>query len=153
MKIATLAIIVRDGKVLLGYKKKGEIGAKTLNGPGGKVEPGETLLHCVVREAREELGIHLIPSTLNEIAVITFFASGEPDFKVHIFWTDKFRGRPKETSEMIPQWVSVSTLPLDQMLESDRKWFPKAIRGERFRATVHYKESASGFQKIEFTPY
>ncbi|MEK7201186.1 MAG: hypothetical protein AAB737_00945 [Patescibacteria group bacterium] len=38
--IATLALIVRDGELLLGRKiKKGaDIGEQTLNGPGGKLE-------------------------------------------------------------------------------------------------------------------
>src|SRR4051812_41669810 len=102
MKIATLAIIVKDGNVLLGWKKKGEIGTKTLNGPGGKCEEGETIVECLVRETKEELDIELTPEALDEIAVITFFAAGEPSFKVHVFRTETFSGEPKETADMVP---------------------------------------------------
>ena len=42
MKTATLGIVLQDGNVLLGEKKKGEIGTGVLSGPGGKLDLGET---------------------------------------------------------------------------------------------------------------
>ena len=147
MKTATLAIIVREGKVLLGYKKKGEIGTGTLNGPGGKTEEGESLVDCVVRETQEELAITLFPEHLKKIAHILFFANGTPDFEVTIFYTSVFSGEPRETADMIPSWHSVEDLPIGQMLESDRMWFPKAVRGEMFSAHVYYKERARSFDR------
>ncbi len=153
MKIATLALIIQNGHVLLGRKKKGEIGTNTLNGPGGKLEPGESLVDCVVRETNEELGIKLVPEQLDEVAVITFYAAGEPDFKVHVYRTDYFEGTLAETADMIPAWYPCDDLPLDQMLESDRMWFGKAIAGEKFRADVYYLARAKDFQRIEFADY
>jgi 8-oxo-dGTP diphosphatase len=153
MKIATLAIILNNGKVLLGYKKKGEIGTGTINGPGGKKEEAETLIECLVRETLEEVGIHLSPMHLVETAIITFHAGGIPDFKVHVFRTEVFSGKPIETKDMIPEWYDIDDLPLDRMLESDQEWFTRAINGERFNANVYYKERAKSFEKIEFFPY
>lgn len=150
MKEATLAIIVQDGKVLLGFKKKGEIGSQTLNGPGGKTEPGETAAECVVRETREEVGITLDPAHLEEIALITFYHDSVPDFRVRVFYTNTFAGEPTETADMIPGWYDTHDLPFDKMLESDREWFAKATRGEHFSANVYYKERAAGFERIEF---
>ena len=43
-------------RVLLMRKKRG-VGSGLYNGPGGKVEPGESPRECAVREAREELRI------------------------------------------------------------------------------------------------
>ena len=153
MKIATLAIIVKDGKVLLGNKKKGEIGKGTMNGPGGKVEEGESLVECLVRETREELGIELDPAGLTETAVITFHVDGTPDFKVHVFLTGAFSGTPVETDDMIPGWYDIDSLPLDRMLESDREWFSKTAKGEKFRANAYYRKRASDFDRIEFFPF
>ena len=153
MKVATLAIIIKNNQVLLGFKKKGEIGSQTINGPGGKVEAGETLEECLVRETREEVGVELDENKLEKTAVITFFVKEVPDFEVHIFRTSSFSGTPKETLDMIPAFYDVDALPFDKMLESDRDWFEKAIRGERFNARVYYNERASGFKKIEFLPF
>lgn len=152
MKIATLAIIRKQNQVLLGLKKKGEIGSQTFNGPGGKQEEGESLVDCVTRETREEVGIELDRNALKLIAVITFHVGGIPDFEVHTYLTDTFSGTPSETDDMIPYWFDTNKLPLDRMLESDREWFSKAIAGEEFRANVYYKQRAANFERIEFFP-
>ena len=46
---ATLMFVLRDGRILLIEKKRG-LGAGKINGPGGKIEPGETPLQAVMRE-------------------------------------------------------------------------------------------------------
>jgi 8-oxo-dGTP diphosphatase len=154
MKTATLALIVRDGKVLLGEKKRGaEIGSGTLNGPGGKAEEGETLEQCVIRETREEFGIELDPAQVEKAAHIIFHAGGEPDFDVHVFMARGFSGEPRETAEMwTPEWHAADALPFARMLEADREWFARAAAGERFAAHARYRERAKGYEGIEFLP-
>ena len=153
MKIASLILMLRGTKVLLGEKyAKAEIGAKTLNAPGGKCEENESSLDCAIREAFEEVGVKLFPEHLKKVAVITFHAGGIPDFEVHTYHTSVFEGEPTSTSEMVPQWFETTNLPLERMLESDRTWFPKVLAGERFRANVYYRERAKGFEHIEFLP-
>jgi 8-oxo-dGTP pyrophosphatase MutT (NUDIX family) len=153
MKIATLAIITRDNTVLLGRNKKGFAEGK-LNGPGGKKEPtDETIEECVVRETEEEVGIRLDPAKLEKTAVITFYAGGVSDFEVHVYTTSHFTDEPHETESMVPGWYPIDQLPVDQMLESDRMWFPQAIRGEKFYANVYYEERMKGFLSIEFLPF
>jgi 8-oxo-dGTP diphosphatase len=149
MKIATLALIIQDGKILLGEKKKGEIGTGTLNGPGGKLDPGETLLECVVRETQEEMEIRLDPARMEKNAIVTFHAAGEPDFQVHVYRTNSFEGDVHETADMIPSWHSITELPFDRMLDSDKEWFTQAVTGEPFCANVYYRERAKGFERIE----
>jgi 8-oxo-dGTP diphosphatase len=60
---ATLLFVVRDGEILLIRKKRG-LGAGKINGPGGRIEPGETALDAAVRETREELGIEALSPEL-----------------------------------------------------------------------------------------
>ena len=68
-KVLTLLMIVRDGRVLLGLKKRG-FGEGFLNGFGGKVEPGETVDEAALRELREEAGISALDATRR--GVLTF---------------------------------------------------------------------------------
>ncbi len=154
MRVATLGIIVRDGRVYLGYKKKGvEEISDIINGPGGKQEPGETLEECLIRETFDEMGIRLSADKLVKIAVITFFAGGVADFEVHVYWTDYFEGELVETKSMVPKSYPVDQLPFDEMLEGDVVWFAKTVRGETFNAHVYYKERAKDFERIEFFPF
>ena len=51
------AAIVRDGKVLAARRSAPSRLAGGWEFPGGKIEPGETLVEALVRECREELGV------------------------------------------------------------------------------------------------
>ncbi len=150
LKRATLGIVIRNNEILLGTKKRGEIGSGTLNGPGGKVDLGEDGVACLVREGREELGIELFPELLEKIAVITFYARGEPDFLVVVFRT-KLTGRePVETADMVPHWFPLDEIPYKRMLESDKEWFPRAIRGEHFFANVYTRRGQGDLSGSSF---
>ena len=62
--IATRAIIVNeDNKVLLGRRARGS-GQGQLALIGGKLDDGETLEQCVVREVAEEIGLRFVDPVL-----------------------------------------------------------------------------------------
>lgn len=153
MKIATLGIVLQDGNILLGEKKKGEIGTGKLSGPGGKLDPGETLEECMIRETREELEVELDPTSLELTAIIDFYAAGEIDFRVYIYHAQILSGELHETADMIPGWYPLDESTFDRAYEADRHWLPKAARGEKFCANVHYLDRAQKFDRIEFLPF
>ena len=53
-------IIIYDGKVLLGQRKKGKDLEFNWELPGGKLEEGETLPECLCRELIEELNLQIV---------------------------------------------------------------------------------------------
>ncbi len=150
MKVATLVHIRRGDKLLLGEKKKGEIGKGVIVGPGGKQEAGESLTGCLLREVREELGIFLDEGRLRRVGIIVFFAAGVPDFETHVYETDYFTGEPRETNDMIPRWFDVAELPYERMFESDRHFLPRLLAGEKIQANVYYRNRAGDFDHIDF---
>jgi 8-oxo-dGTP pyrophosphatase MutT (NUDIX family) len=153
MKTATLAIILKDGQTLLSERKKGDIGTGVLAGPGGKLEEGESILECLIRETKEEWGITLDPEGMSQTARVTFHAGGIPDFEVHIYTAGAFDGELTETTaSKKPEWYPVDALPLARMFDGDRHWFARAVAGEPFVANVYYRERAKDFERIEFLP-
>ncbi|MEO8331342.1 MAG: Nudix family hydrolase [Gallionella sp.] len=57
VEVAAAVLQRPDGSFLLAQRPEGKIWAGYWEFPGGKIEPGETPYHALVRELREELGI------------------------------------------------------------------------------------------------
>ena len=128
---ATLMFVIRDGKILLIHKKRG-FGMGKINGPGGKLEPGETPMECAVRETQEELCI--TPTDVKEAGLLHFqFADG---YSIHgvVFTSTDYEGEPTETDEAIPLWADLENIPFDRMWEDDSTWFPYMLSGRYFSA-------------------
>lgn len=60
-------IFSSDGKVLLGYNKKGGVYQDQLIPPAGGIEEKETKLEALKREVKEETGIDISNEVINEI--------------------------------------------------------------------------------------
>ncbi|MFA7252553.1 MAG: 8-oxo-dGTP diphosphatase [Candidatus Paceibacterota bacterium] len=125
-KVLTLCVPVKDGKILLGMKKRG-FGVGRWNGFGGKVESGETIEQGALREIGEETGI--TDGVLEKRGVLDFsFQNDEKVLEVHIFKLTHFIGEPIETEEMRPEWFSLDSIPFSQMWSDDEYWFPLFFR-------------------------
>ena len=129
-EVATLMFVHKQGRVLLIRKKRG-LGAGKINGPGGRIEPGETPLECAVRETREELLI--TPVNVKPAGELFFHAEDMPKIHGHVFTATDYEGTPAETEEAIPLWTSVDDLPLDEMWDDDRLWLPHVLAGSSIR--------------------
>jgi 8-oxo-dGTP diphosphatase len=126
---ANLCFIITDGRILLIRKKRG-LGAGKINGPGGKLEPGETALEAAIRETQEEIGVTpLQPEAVGELRFQ--FMDG---YSLHctVFRAESCRGEPRETAEAVPFWVELGAIPYGEMWADDAHWLPLVIRRERF---------------------
>lgn len=126
---AALCFVIREGRILLIRKKRG-FGAGKINGPGGRLERGETALDAAIRETQEEIGV--TPFSLKEIGELHFeFVDG---YKLHVtvFTGDGCSGELIETDEATPFWVNIADIPYDEMWRDDEHWLPLAIKTARF---------------------
>ena len=130
--LATLVFVIRDGQILLIRKKRG-LGKGKVNGPGGKLDPGENAVECATRECQEELGIDV--HNLECMGEHRFqFIDG---YSIHcwVFRTGDMAGEAIETDEAIPLWTDLADIPFDEMWEDDHIWLPMVIEGTRFTAS------------------
>ena len=126
---ATLLFVILDGHVLLIHKKKG-LGAGKINGPGGRIEPGESPLQAAIREVEEELLV--TPTGVREAGELKFqFVDG---FSIHgyVFTATDCVGEPTETDEAIPIWTPLDRIPFERMWEDDHVWIPLMLAQKPF---------------------
>ena len=126
---ATLVFVIRDGRILLIDKKTG-LGKGKVNGPGGKVEKGESPEQCAVRECQEELSISV--SDLQYCGQHRFQFVDGYSIHVWVYRTSEYSGEPTESVEAKPLWVDVDKIPYEKMWEDDRIWLPLLLNGEKF---------------------
>lgn len=145
--VANLVFLTRGDEVLLIHKKTG-FGAGKINGPGGKLEPGETAMEAAIREVQEELLI--TPRNLDEMGVLHFdFVDG---LRLHctVFHGTEFEGTPTETREAKPEWFRIGEVPYDRMWADDCHWLPQMLEGQRFRAWFRFEGETMLTRQVEF---
>jgi len=96
LKRVIAAAIVKNNKLLIAQRAKGENLAGMWEFPGGKIEIGETDEKCIIREIKEELNIeisveaylgeHRVENEKSDINLVLYKAKGiggEPTLSVH----------------------------------------------------------------------
>jgi 8-oxo-dGTP diphosphatase len=143
---ANLCFIVKHGHILLIHKKRG-LGAGKINGPGGKLEPGETAVAAAIRETQEEIGV--TPLQIEERGELSFQFTDGYSLHCTVFRAHDLVGEPVETDEATPMWVPVDAIPFDRMWEDDRHWLPELLAGSRFEAWFEFDADRMLSKRIE----
>ncbi|KAF4616537.1 hypothetical protein D9613_008716 [Agrocybe pediades] len=177
IKQYTNAFIVQDGKVLLGYKKRG-FGQGKYNGFGGKVDAGESSLQAAIRELQvprftshilnklhltfrlqqEEAGI-IAP--LEHAGSLLFISQGsEWAFQIEIYRAETFEGTITESDEMRPEWFSINALPgkeeellpipFSKMWDTDEIWLPLLFEKKGFVGRADFTQDGEIFKPYKW---
>lgn len=126
---ATLCFLLREDEVLLIEKKRG-LGKGKINAPGGRVEPGESMRDCAIRETEEEVG--LTPLNPEERGVLRFAFQDGYSLAAHVFTATRWEGEEMETDEAVPLWTPLDLIPYRRMWADDVLWLPHMLDGKRF---------------------
>lgn len=144
---ATLMFIRVGDEVLLIEKQRG-IGMGKVNGPGGKIDPGETPLECAIRETEEELCV--TATGVRKMGELYFAMSDMPDIHCHVFMADGYEGTPTQTPEAIPLWTRVSEIPYERMWDDDRYWLGEMLEGQTFRGRFVFDKETILWREVVF---
>lgn len=134
---ATLLFIVKGDQILLIEKKRG-FGSGKINGPGGRLEPGETPDEAAVREVQEELCI--TPLDSRKMGELYFQFTDGLTIHGFVYTATEFSGTPTETDEAVPVWHPVDDIPYHRMWADDRFWMPLMLNGQTFDARFVFEE-------------
>lgn len=122
--LTTMCYLRKDNKTLLLHriKKENDINEGKWIGVGGKVENGESIHECMIREIYEETGLTAKSLRLHGFVVFPGLYYGE-DEGMFVFSCEDFSGTLKECDEGVLQWIDndlISNLP---MWEGDYHFF------------------------------
>ena len=123
-----MAIVVRDGRMLVIRRSRTVVAPLTYCFPGGAIEPGETEEAALVREFREEVGVTIRPTR-------RIWECTTP-WKVHLAWwladmdADQVpTPNPREVESI--HWMDPEEMArLSDLLESNRRFLQLIAAGE-----------------------
>ncbi len=121
------AVIWRDGRVLIARRPRGCHLEGLWEFPGGKKREAESLRHCLEREIREELGLH--------VSVHKALCSLEHDYgskrvSLHFFHCTCKGGEPKALEGQEMRWVKPEELDGYEFPPPDTKMIEELRHGK-----------------------
>ena len=121
--VSAVALIDKDGRVLIAQRPAGKSMAGLWEFPGGKIEAGETPEQALIRELHEELGIDTWSSCL---APLTFASHAYADFHLlmPLFACRKWEGQPQSKEGQTLKWARANELRQYPMPPADIPLIP-----------------------------
>lgn len=146
---ATLLFVVKEAKILLIHKKRG-LGKGKINGPGGRMEPGETPEEAAVREVEEEL----LTTPLQPVpkGILRFQFVDGYSLEVYVFIAPDCDRTPAETEEALPEWFPLDEIPYARMWADDILWLPRMLDGECFSGWFLFEHDRMCGHRLKFAP-
>jgi 8-oxo-dGTP diphosphatase len=124
--VAAVALIRRDGRLLLAQRPKGKAMAGLWEFPGGKVEAGESPQGALARELMEELGI-----AVSEADMEAFSFASHAYEKFHllmpVFIARRWEGEVEAREGQQLAWVSAAEIRSYPAPEADLPLFERFI--------------------------
>ena len=122
--VSAVALIDRDGRLLLAQRPEGRPMAGLWEFPGGKIEPGETPETALIRELYEELGINTAASCLAPLSFASHrYDASESRAAFHLlmmlYVCRRWEGRPQPIEGGALKWVRPQQLREYPMPEAD----------------------------------
>lgn len=150
---STLCYIERGHQYLMLHrtKKANDPNHDKWLGIGGHVEPGETPLACILREAREETGLTLKDCRFR--GIVRFRSDRWEDEDMYLFTASRFEGEIMPCDEGDLEWIDKSRLRKLTLWEGDRIFLQLLEDGaEGFDLALRYEGERLAFAALDGRP-
>jgi len=129
LPVVAVALIDVQGRVLIAQRPPEKEHAGLWEFPGGKIEPGESPEVALVRELREELGVAVVPESLEPL---TFSSAGRGarHLLLLLYRCTAWQGEPRALDAAAVRWVLPGALADYDMPPADRP-FVSVLAAER----------------------
>jgi mutator protein MutT len=111
------AVIEREGKILIGQRKRSGRHPLKWEFPGGKVEPGEDPRAALERELREELGVEARAGQMLDQYEVRY--GDGPPTELHFYRVTEFSGEPRNLDFEQIVWERPERLAEYDFLDGD----------------------------------
>lgn len=144
-----VAVIRRQNRVLIARRPDHVHQGGLLEFPGGKVEPGESVQHALIREIAEETGLDVPVQSLRPLIGIRHDYGDKRVFLDVWGTTDRVLGEPEGREGQMVGWRAVEELH-DQDFPAANWPIIRAVRlPERYSITGAFKNVSSGLERLE----
>ena len=106
-QIGVAVIWNQAGEILIDRRKLGGTMGGLWEFPGGKIEPGETVIECIKREIREELAIEI---SVGELLISIEYTYPTFHLKAIVHRCQHLSGIPQPIESEEIRWVTVQDL-------------------------------------------
>ena len=124
----TLCYLEKDGCYLMLHrvKKKNDANHDKWVGVGGKFEPGEDALACVMREVTEETGLTMQAPAYR--GIVDFYCTPWPAERMHLYTCTQFAGTMTDCSEGTLEWVPYRLFPSGRAIRFSSTCWRRMLR-------------------------
>jgi len=127
-----LLLVEDEGQVLFGRRQNTGFEDGAYHLPSGHLEGGESVVEALIREAKEEIGVTIVPQHVEFVHVMHNSSSGGRVaffFKVQRWESTPDNREPDKCSEL--RWFPLDSLP-DQLIDYCRTALGHIVASESF---------------------
>jgi 8-oxo-dGTP pyrophosphatase MutT (NUDIX family) len=132
----TLCVLADEERLLMKFAERGPSKGKW-NFPGGKIEDGESIVQCAIREVIGETGLTM-HDTFYHGFVDAYHGNDGVCNRVHILSSESFTGKLRSSIKGEVTWIPKVRVPVRKMWHDVQIWLPHIEHRREFRVVARY---------------
>ena len=128
LRQVTAALIKKDDKYLICQRSADDECGLLWEFPGGKLEEGETLEECIIREIKEELDLDI---RVLDVFTTNVYHFNNKEILFTIFNAEIIGGTMKLNEHNDARWVTLEEMPSYEFMTADIVFVERLLNGKK----------------------